>query len=147
MRKLALHLQMTVSGRNRFLRGALLAATIALGLASREIPSLFPAALGKYPGDALWAQMVYWVLAMVAPSASVSKLAVYSLAFSYCDEIGQLYRSPWLDQIRASAIGHIVLGSHFSWLDVLSYTIGISLVAPVDRLLLRRAENLRRLGR
>ena len=44
-------------------------ATIALGLASRKYPALFPAIFEKYPGDALWAQMVYWALPETGPAA------------------------------------------------------------------------------
>ena len=41
-------------------------AAIALGLASRALP-VFPTALGKYPGDALWALMVLFGLAFLRP--------------------------------------------------------------------------------
>ena len=48
-----------------------LVATIALGLASRAFP-LFPAFLGKYPGDALWALMVLFGIAFVRPDIPAS---------------------------------------------------------------------------
>ncbi|NNM81820.1 MAG: DUF2809 domain-containing protein, partial [Burkholderiales bacterium] len=99
---------------------------------------LFPQALGKYPGDALWAQMVYWLVCICVPDASVIEVALAALFLSCIDEVSQLYRAPWIDQIRATAPGHLVLGSHFSWLDMLSYAVGIAMVAPVEWLLLRR---------
>jgi hypothetical protein len=118
--------------RHRGFMAAALIGTIALGLASRKYPALFPAALGKYPGDALWAQMVYWLLALWAPGVSAVKLALGSLLVSFADELSQLYQAPWIQQIRATTVGHLVLGSHFSWLDVASYTVGIGMLAPLD---------------
>ena len=53
--------------RLRLILAAVITATIALGLASRKYPALFPAIFEKYPGDALWAQMVYWLAAFVSP--------------------------------------------------------------------------------
>lgn len=123
---------------NRCLISILVILTIATGLASRRF-SIFPDALGKYPGDALWAQMVYWLVALCAPAASSIKVALVSLAISYADELSQLYQAPWVNQIRATTLGHLVLGSHFSWLDMLSYTIGIVLIAPLDWWVVGRA--------
>lgn len=124
--------------RNRLYLGVAIIGTIGLGLASRKFPTLFPSVLEKYPGDALWAQMVYWLVGFFNPTASVAKVALYSLALSYADEISQIYQAPWINQIRATTLGHLVLGSSFSWLDMLSYTVGIALVAPIEWLLLRR---------
>jgi hypothetical protein len=132
------HADMAHNNRRRPYLVAALIATIALGLASRKFPGLFPPILGKYPGDALWAQMVFWLIGMLAPAASVGKVALWSLAVSYADEIAQLYQSPWINNVRATTLGHLVLGSHFSWLDMLSYTIGIALVAPIEWLLLAK---------
>lgn len=130
---------MSHATRHRIYLGAAFIGTIGLGLASRAYPGLFPAVFEKYPGDALWAQMVYWLVGMFSPAASVAKLALYALLISYADEISQLYQAPWIQHIRATMPGHLILGTHFSWLDMLSYTIGIALVAPVDWWFLRRA--------
>lgn len=118
--------------RTRLFLAAAIAATIALGLASRKYPALFPAIFEKYPGDALWAQMVYWLVAFVSPAASVVKVALTALVISYADECSQLYQAPWINAIRATTPGHLVLGSAFSWGDIVAYTVGIALVAPLD---------------
>ena len=119
---------------------AAITATIALGLASRKYPALFPAIFEQYPGDALWAQMVYWLIAFVSPAASVVKVALTALVISTADECSQLYQAPWINAIRATTPGHLVLGSAFSWGDIVAYTVGIALVAPLDALLFRRFE-------
>lgn len=128
---------MRIVARRRLYLVAAILATVALGLASRKYPWLFPSALGKYPGDALWAQMVYWTISLVFPSASISRVAAYALAISYADELSQLYQAHWVNQVRATTIGHLALGSAFSWLDMLSYAVGIGLCAVIEVLLLR----------
>ena len=122
--------------RRKYLVGALF-ATVAVGLASRKWPWLLPAALGKYPGDALWAGMVYWAVAFVAPSAPVIRVAAYAMAISYLDELSQLYQAAWINQIRATTIGHLLLGSAFSWLDLLAYTVGVWLCNAIEVILLK----------
>jgi hypothetical protein len=96
------------------------------------VPAIFPALLGKYPGDALWALMVYWAVAWLIPGASIRKVALLALVVSYADEISQLYQAPWLNAIRKTTLGHLVLGSAFSWLDMLAYTIGVAVGAAID---------------
>jgi hypothetical protein len=110
-------------------------AVIALGLASRRFPSLFPAVLGKYPGDALWAMMVFVGLAFIKPRASTTGLAVLALAISCAVEFLQLYQAPWLNTIRATTLGHLALGSAFSWGDIMAYGVGVLIAALVDALL------------
>jgi Protein of unknown function (DUF2809) len=106
--------------------------TIAVGLASRKWPWLLPASLGKYPGDALWGAVVYWLVAFLAPSAPVGRVAGFALAISYLDELSQLYQAPWINQVRATTIGHLLLGAAFSWLDLLAYTVGIALCSAIE---------------
>jgi hypothetical protein len=100
---------------------------VALGLASRSYPGLFPAFLGKYPGDTLWALMVFCGLGFLNPDCSTARLAFYALLISYADELSQLYQAPWINQIRGTSIGHLILGSTFSWLDMLAYTVGAAI--------------------
>jgi hypothetical protein len=109
-------------------------AVIALGLASRKFPSMFPAIFGKYPGDALWAIMVFAGLAFIKPRASTVHLAVLAFAISCAVEFSQLYQAPWLNAIRDTTIGHLVLGSTFSWFDIVAYAVGVLIGSLVDAL-------------
>jgi len=118
--------------RSRLFLVIAIIVTVALGLVSRKVPELFPAPLGKYPGDALWSLVVYWGIAWLIPNASIKKVAVLALLVSYADEISQLYQPPWLNAIRRTTLGHLVLGSAFSWLDLLAYTFGIAAEAAID---------------
>ena len=128
---------MSFSGkpRNRLVYGAMVLAVIALGLASRRYPGLFPAALGKYPGDALWTMMVFFGLALIAPRSSVARLALGALAISYVVEFGQLYQAPWIVAVRAHPMGHLVLGTAFGWMDLVAYTVGALLAFAIERII------------
>ena len=118
--------------RNRRFLFIAIVATIALGLGSRKITGLFPAVLGKYPGDALWSLMVYWGIAWFIPNTSIKKVGVLALLVAYADEISQLYQAPWFNAIRRTPVGHLVLGSAFSWLDMLAYTVGVASGATIE---------------
>src|SRR5437879_6556911 len=80
---------------------------IALGLASRRYPVLFPAMLGKYPGDALWALMVFLGWGIVSPKSSSFSILAYAVATSYCVECCKLYQAPWIDGVRNTTTGHL----------------------------------------
>ena len=53
------------------------------------------------------------------------------------DETSQLYHAPWIDRIRATTLGGLVLGFGFLWSDIACYTVGVACAMCVD-LLLRR---------
>jgi hypothetical protein len=112
----------------RFLFAAAFLASVVLGLASRKIPGIFPPILGKYPGDALWAIMVFCAWGVLLPRSTTAKLALYALLTSYADEFSQMYQADWINRIRSTPVGQLVLGSAFSWFDMLAYTVGIALV-------------------
>jgi hypothetical protein len=114
--------------RKRWVYVALTLAVIALGLASRRWP-VFPAMLGKYPGDALYALMALCIAGVIWPRSSISRNAGLALAFCFAIEISQLYHAPWIDEVRATTLGHLVLGSHFGWWDLVAYTVGVAVGA------------------
>jgi hypothetical protein len=130
---------MTSTGpsRSRLLLFLGCVAVIVLGMASRRLPILFPAVLGKYPGDALWALMVFIGLAFLRPRASTLRLSLLAFAISCAVEFSQIYQAPWINAIRHTTIGHLVLGSVFSWIDMAAYAIGVSLGALLDILFAR----------
>lgn len=108
---------------------------ITLGLLSRGFPELFPALLGKYPGDALWALMVWLGWAMVLPRADAATLGWMALLTSSMVELSQLYKTPWLDALRETTMGHLVLGSGFAGHDIVAYAVGIAVGVMLDRML------------
>ena len=115
--------------------------TIGLGLLSRKYPGVLPELFGKYPGDALWALMVYLGWATLFPRASVRVIALLALLFAYAIEASQLYQATWLDAIRGTTLGHLVLGSTFVWHDLLAYAVGVAMAVVVDVCLLVEAKD------
>ena len=121
------------SGRSRVLLAGLVAATMALGLATRRFPDAFPSFIAEYGGDALWAMLVYWLLALIWPRTSSTRLALVALAISVCDEFTQLISWSWLQSLRSTRLGALVLGQGFLWSDLACYAVGIALAVVVDR--------------
>lgn len=112
--------------RNRIWLALAVLVVICVGLASRRFPAVFPAAFGSHTGDALWALMVFLGIAFIRPAMSGPRVACAALVFSYLIEVAQLYQAPWINAIRATTFGHLVLGTGFQWLDLLAYAIGIA---------------------
>ena len=105
---------------------------IAIGLASRRGYVPFPAVLGNYPGDALWAWVVLLCVAWVRPSIARTKLASWSLVIAFAIEFLQLYQAPWMQALRANKLAYLVLGNGFDPLDLAAYVAGIALGLVVD---------------
>ncbi|HEY6827354.1 MAG TPA: DUF2809 domain-containing protein [Gemmatimonadaceae bacterium] len=105
---------------------ALALVTIVLGL----LVHLRGTALGPRAqdatGDALWAMMIVWWLSALAPA--VRRVARGAIAFGVCAgvELSQLYHGSTIDAIRATTVGHLVLGSGFDPRDLAAYAIGVA---------------------
>lgn len=132
-----------VANETRFARRRLpaLAAMLlamALGLASRRWPGVLPAALGKYPGDALWAAMVFFGWRALRPRARTRDVALSALATSIAVECAKLWQAPWLVQFRHTTLGHLLLGHAFSWQNLVAYGVGVLAGSVLDRSLVRR---------
>ena len=125
--------------RSRVLYLVLTLAVVALGLASRRYRPALPPFVGAYAGDALWAAMVYLLACAGWPRVRVATLAAGALLFAFGVEAAQLYHAPWIDAVRATRPGALVLGHDFVWSDLLCYTVGVGVAAALDLLLRSRA--------
>ena len=130
------------AGRGRRGYAALALLTIAVGLASRAVRPWLPAAAGDVLGDALWAAMMFWWVGVGRPRASTRARAAAALATAALVEAAQLYRVPWLDAVRRTTLGHLVLGSAFDWRDLGAYALGVAAAAALDHELWRRPARL-----
>lgn len=115
----------------------LLALTIALGLASRRFRGEQPEFVGAYAGDALWATAAYLGVTLLAPGVSIPAAAGVAGAIALGVELSQLWKPAWLEAIRHSRLGGLVLGFDFVWSDLLCYAVGVLMGAAVDALRLR----------
>jgi hypothetical protein len=101
-------------------------AVALLGLSSRRYSRQLPEFFGGYAGDILWALMVFLGIGMLFPRWSTMRGAVTALLFAYSIELSQLYHATWLDQIRHTRAGGLILGYGFLWSDLLCYGVGVA---------------------
>jgi hypothetical protein len=104
-------------------------AVIVAGLVWRSGLIPMPPWLSNNGGDALWALMVFVGFGFLLPRESTLLVALLALTFAWGIEFSQLYHAPWIDAIRATIPGKLVLGSTFAWPDLLAYAVGIALGA------------------
>ena len=107
---------------------------IAAGMASRRYAWALPEFIARYAGDTLWAVMVFGLIGLVAPKWSTARVAVAALLVSYVVEASQLYHAPWIDSIRDTRFGGLLLGYGFLWSDIICYTVGVALALGLERL-------------
>ncbi|MEM6798197.1 MAG: DUF2809 domain-containing protein [Planctomycetota bacterium] len=120
------------SWRLRVVYLLLAGVVIALGLASRRYKAALPEFLAAYAGDTLWALMVLLGFSALLPRLSTKWRAAIAMAFSVAIETSQLYHAPFIDAIRHTTLGGLVLGYGFLWSDLICYTVGIAAGAAVD---------------
>ena len=113
--------------RNRLLYALFTIVIIILGLGSRKLAFALPHLLNAYLGDALWALMIFTGFGFLFPKIDTKKVTFISLLFCYGIEVSQLYHAEWIDSIRATALGGLVLGYGFLWSDLVAYTIGVGI--------------------
>jgi len=116
--------------KSRILYFILIVLTIIIGLLSRHY-----AFIPLFIGDILWAQMVYFIMRFLFIKATIKCAVIYSLTFCYAIEFSQLYKAPWIDDLRHTLFGRLVLGDTFLWGDLLSYTVGVAIGVLLDKLL------------
>ena len=113
--------------RNRFLYIIAALIVIILGLVSRKMAGHLPEIVNLYLGDALWALMIYLYVAINFKTLPIKWVAISSLLFCYLIELSQLYHAQWIDQIRNTRLGGLILGFGFLWSDILAYTMGVGI--------------------
>ena len=111
-----------------------------VGLASRRYQAFLPEFIGEYAGDTLWALMLFLLVSTLVADRTVISRATISLVLACLVEISQLYHAPWIDSIRQTTLGGLVLGFGFLWTDLACYTVGI-VIGAVAEYGIRRAVN------
>lgn len=87
-----------------------------------------------YVGDAIWAMLVFWLACFLKPDWPLKYRVAAALTFAYAIEFSQLYQAAWLNQIRQTRLGGLILGFSFLPSDLVAYTIGIAVGALLDYL-------------
>jgi hypothetical protein len=110
----------------------LLVLTILLGLGSRRYASVLPTIVATYAGDTLWALALFWFLGLILARMSTARVAAMALGLSLLVELSQLYHAPWIDSVRQTTIGGLILGFGFLWSDLACYAAGVGLGVALE---------------
>lgn len=108
---------------------------IAFGLFLAEIAIAFfvhDAFLRPFGGDFLVVILVYATIRGFT-FFSVCEALVGTLGFAYLIEILQFFNYVSLLGLEHNKIARIVMGTSFSWFDILAYTAGILFVLVVEK--------------
>jgi hypothetical protein len=105
--------------------------TLLVGYFSRQNTE-GPSFIHDYAGDAIWAGMIYFGFRFLLLKSPLKTSFIATILFSYCIEISQLYQADWINAIRHTKLGGLVLGFGFLWSDLLMYFIGIALAFLLD---------------
>lgn len=108
---------------------------MVMGLLSRKFMFIFPKTIAPFVGDMLWAMMIYFGFRFVFLRLKLKENLILSIIFCFGIEISQLYQTNWLNDIRNTTLGGLVLGHGFLWMDLISYSIGIVIALLIDKLL------------
>ena len=114
------------AGRSRRVYAGLALLTLVSGLATRPLRSVVAPALVENIGDVLWAVLVYLLIAFVWRRQTSGRIGLAALTISIAVETSQLCHVAWLDALRRTTLGGLVLGWGFAWGDLVAYAIGIS---------------------
>jgi hypothetical protein len=136
-----LPIERTTARRATYVGLALL--TIAIGLLVHTRGVLEPTARDIL-GDAVWATMIVWWISAIGPNALRRQRAGVAYVICVAVELSQRYHQPALDAIRATRVGHLVLGSGFDPRDLGAYALGVAAAAMLDALLSRRSRSVSR---
>lgn len=124
---------------------ALAIGTIVLGLTVHRGGAALGATLRDVLGDALWAAMIVWWTSVLAPAARTWARGGVALAFCVAVELSQRVHAPGIDAVRATTLGHLVLGTDWDPRDLVAYAAGVLAALLVDLALARgrRASTVR----
>lgn len=121
-----------VGRRVGFLLCALL--TMAAGLLVHRYGAGLGRVVQDVAGDALWGMMIAWGIGALWPQVGMTVRAMLAYAVCAAVEASQLIHMPWLDAMRATRLGHLVLGSDFDGRDLLAYAVGVLVAAGLERM-------------
>ncbi|MBB6697045.1 DUF2809 domain-containing protein [Clostridium algidicarnis] len=119
--------------RNRINYGILIITVVLLGIGSRKFGYILPRFVASYVGDTLWGLMIFLIIGFLFNYLDTNMVAISSLIFCFFIEFTQLYHSVFIDSIRSTVIGGLILGFGFLWSDLICYIIGIIIGVLIEK--------------
>ena len=84
-----------------------------------------------YGGDFLVVILIYAILRAFLKSKK-STIAIGVLLFAYSVEIAQYFNIVHLLNLSGNRSAEVIIGTSFSWEDMLAYTLGVALIYFLD---------------
>lgn len=134
---------MAMKNKKRLIYILAIVLTIAAGLFVRSKKAWFPDMINLYAGDVLYAFMMYYVVCFIFINKNIMFRAITGLLICYAIELSQLYQADWVNAIRQTLPGKLILGSGFLYSDLLAYFIGILAATTVDYLFIYNSTSQR----
>ncbi len=110
--------------KRRIIYSLLFVFCVWLALATRKHPEWFYPFIAKYGGDTIWAGEFLFFLRILFPKTKLLTLAICNYLLGVMIEVSQLWHAPWLNAIRHTQPGKLMLGLGFMWSDLICYAVG-----------------------
>jgi len=118
--------------KDRFIYLGAAGLLIVLGLAARACSENLPGFIAAHAGDALWAAMVYFGFRALFVRRGRLWAFFAALCFSFAIEFSQLYQAEWINEVRGTVLGALVLGRGFLAIDLVRYFVGCAIFFAAD---------------
>lgn len=110
----------------------------AVGLLVRKWNGTAPNMFNTFFPDAAWTMAIYCGFGLLFCRDARLHFPA-ALGVSYLIEVSQLWHPPFLEALRATTLGGLILGYGFLWSDLACYTVGAGICAVAETVLRRRA--------
>jgi hypothetical protein len=110
--------------KRRIIYSLLFIFCVWLALATRKHPEWFYPLIAKYGGDTIWAGEFLFFLRILFPKTKLFTRAVWNYLLGVTVEVSQLWHASWLNVIRSTRLGKLMLGLGFMWSDLVCYAVG-----------------------
>ena len=121
-----------------FLYLLLIILASALGILSRKYAGSVPSFLALYAGDTMWSFALFFLLGILFYRMRIRWKVLLAFVLSLAVEFSQLWQAPWLNLIRNTTIGGLILGYGFLPADIVCYLAGILLGAALEGLFMQK---------
>ncbi len=116
---------------------AAFAICVAIGVPSKWYEGVGEQLVQGQWWDLFGAAAVYFLARALFPFPPAVRVAGVVWVVLMVNEFLQLAEGALFERLRGNPVGAVVLGSSFSWLDVLVITVALVLVVPLDRVVTR----------
>jgi hypothetical protein len=126
-------------GKIWFVSAIVIILSSFIGIASRKWGVHLPFFLAEYAGDTMWSLAFFAFFRIILIKQKLITVFIVTLDFSFLIELSQLWHPAFLDAIRHTLPGGLLLGFGFKWTDLICYLSGCLMGWLIFSLTLRQA--------